>query len=582
MVKLYFVFTVTWCALFLCFSLPRVRGKVCTAQITVRRWRVVNEFSPETSYWCGYDNDGEHKCEQRTQKTHKTRRQPYTALETQYFCCPGYYEDPYGNCKACPPGRYGMDCKNQCSCPETAYELCNHVNGSCTCTSGWTGAACQSTCQSGTYGADCSEKCACPDNSYSTCHHATGECTCTPGWRGVNCDEECEPGFYGLDCLSACSCPDTAFPVCDHETGQCQCHEGWIGEQCDQQCLAGYFGANCQKQCTCQNGGSCDHVTGACQCAAGWYGPQCESPCPRGTYGPGCRHKCHCLDAISCSRVDGACRCLPGIKGEKCDQGCSPWTYGSTCSLPCACERNTTVVCSPVNGTCLCLFGWKGGRCDVQEPPTRHEQAEPQTNLPLVVGVSAATVSFLAVAVCLLIIVLRRSRHKPYTGWLLPLKTAFCRSMLSNSVVLEPNRNSISSSHPGQSSSHPGQSSSHPDDTRLCSDEAQLPISQICGIGIENDSYSHGDDVTASNTTVTSCDKANPAEYGATDGYDQLRRNTSAQVMGAGSRKPYDHVNRQNLTKSAPVLDEQFYDVTTTNGETQKKRPSSTYQSLAV
>ena len=126
-----------------------------------------------------------------------------------------------------------------------------------------------------------------------------------------------------------------------------------------------------------------------------------------------------------------------------------------------------------------------------------------------------------------------------------------------------------------------------PDDAHLCSDEDPLPISQICGIGIENESFSHSDDVASAvtfdkgNTTMT-CHKVNTAGYGATDSYDQLRRDVNVQVKDGGSRKPYDHVNRQNLTKSAPVLDEQFYDVTNPKHEAQRKRPNSTYQSLVV
>ena len=41
---------------------------------------------------------------------------------------------------ACPEGLYGVECMDQCHCENSA--LCNHVDGTCACTAGWTGQLC--------------------------------------------------------------------------------------------------------------------------------------------------------------------------------------------------------------------------------------------------------------------------------------------------------------------------------------------------------------------------------------------------------------------------------------------------------
>jgi len=40
----------------------------------------------------------------------------------------------------CPEGSYGNNCQQQCRCMNGAD--CDHVTGSCWCTSGWTGTFC--------------------------------------------------------------------------------------------------------------------------------------------------------------------------------------------------------------------------------------------------------------------------------------------------------------------------------------------------------------------------------------------------------------------------------------------------------
>ena len=43
---------------------------------------------------------------------------------------------------ACSPNEFGQGCIQQCQCRNGA--LCNAVNGSCTCTAGYTGVNCNS------------------------------------------------------------------------------------------------------------------------------------------------------------------------------------------------------------------------------------------------------------------------------------------------------------------------------------------------------------------------------------------------------------------------------------------------------
>ena len=42
---------------------------------------------------------------------------------------------------ACPEGQYGVECMQQCRCENAAS--CSPVDGTCTCTAGWTGQFCQ-------------------------------------------------------------------------------------------------------------------------------------------------------------------------------------------------------------------------------------------------------------------------------------------------------------------------------------------------------------------------------------------------------------------------------------------------------
>ena len=43
----------------------------------------------------------------------------------------------------CPTGTYGQDCSMTCKCKNSA--ACNPVDGTCTCTAGYTGAICDTS-----------------------------------------------------------------------------------------------------------------------------------------------------------------------------------------------------------------------------------------------------------------------------------------------------------------------------------------------------------------------------------------------------------------------------------------------------
>ena len=107
-------------------------------------------------------------------------------------------------------------------------------------------------CPQGRYGQDCREECTCRD--ITECHHITGSCSCKPGYMGDDCKQgetgkhtcmtvtpymgvECSHPFYGdgcqKDCTSQCHINGTATMECHHIEGpNCTCVAGYIGNLC--------------------------------------------------------------------------------------------------------------------------------------------------------------------------------------------------------------------------------------------------------------------------------------------------------------------------------------------------------------
>ncbi|XP_067685394.1 uncharacterized protein [Haliotis asinina] len=85
---------------------------------------------------------------------------------------------------ACSDGWFGDDCDKQCHCLDSK-EVCDKITGHCSggCTSGFTGANCQTPCSDGWFGENCDKQCHCLD-SKEVCDKITGYCFsgCTPGF----------------------------------------------------------------------------------------------------------------------------------------------------------------------------------------------------------------------------------------------------------------------------------------------------------------------------------------------------------------------------------------------------------------
>jgi hypothetical protein len=77
----------------------------------------------------------------------------------------------------CGQNTFGYECNSTCTCNGNTTQLCNTINGTCTCKAGWQGDTCSEDfdeCAAGTFD--------CPENS--TCDNTDGsyKCNCVPGY----------------------------------------------------------------------------------------------------------------------------------------------------------------------------------------------------------------------------------------------------------------------------------------------------------------------------------------------------------------------------------------------------------------
>nr|XP_022286379.1 multiple epidermal growth factor-like domains protein 6 isoform X3 [Crassostrea virginica] len=178
----------------------------------------------------------------------------------------------------------------------------------CDCKNDYGGFACIA-CEQGKYGEECKHECTCQNNA--TCDHVTGKCDCSRvvGKTGDHCDEDCPPRFYGLNCSSSCSCSQFQNPVCNPKTGTCTCQSGKTGNNCYEDCRNNTFGPNCAESCKCvaENSLGCNSSSGVCDCKAGWIGSSCERRCDPYHFGKGCEENCSCQNTEVCDNENGTC-----------------------------------------------------------------------------------------------------------------------------------------------------------------------------------------------------------------------------------------------------------------------------------
>ena len=111
-------------------------------------------------------------------------------------------------------------------------------------------------CPAGTFGPDCSGSCTCNTQNSVSCDHVSGTCNCTAGWEGNACDvdiDECTAPS-GVTCPANSNCINTAGSyVCACETGYYKDSSGLCQGECHlYQCETGFSrdtSGLCQGEC---------------------------------------------------------------------------------------------------------------------------------------------------------------------------------------------------------------------------------------------------------------------------------------------------------------------------------------------
>ncbi len=352
----------------------------------------------------------------------------YCKSSCQYTCKTSACDRTTGECEACPSGKYGSTCNDNCgNCKNKDGDtsICNFSDGKCDdegCLDGYHGDYCKdncpSTCKTPACDRSTGDCLACPPGKYGNlCDEDCGNCKTKEGETSIcdfndgKCDDEgCLDGYHGDYCKD--NCPSTCkTPACDRSTGDClACPPGKYGNLCDEDCgncktkegetsicdfndgkcdaegcLDGYHGDLCKEECptTCSTS-ACDRTTGDClACPNGKYYKDCSKDCGF------CKNQ---VDGTSiCNFEDGKCDsqgCLPGYYGELCldkcadnckdglcdASGCSeciPGKWNTNCTDNCGyCanldETTNTSICLKDTGLCDsqgCLPGYYGEKC---------------------------------------------------------------------------------------------------------------------------------------------------------------------------------------------------------------------------
>ena len=322
----------------------------------------------------------------------------------------------------CSTGYTGAACSS-CATDYTGYPTCAptpcsigvNCNGVASSVSGTLVSGCTCTCSTGYAGAACSS-CATYYSGYPTC-------TPTPCSIGVNCNGlassvngtlvsgctcTCSTGYAGAAC-SSCATYYTGYPTCTPTAcsigvdcnGHASSVNGTLVSGCTCTCSTGYAGAACSScatyytgypTCTptaCSIGVDCNGhassvngtlVSGCtCTCSAGYAGAACSSCAPNYSGYPSCTPTA-CSSDVNCNGhacsangtlVSGCtCTCSTGYTGAACSS-CAPNYTGYPACTPTACsiDVNCNGHASSANGTlvsgctCTCSIGFSGAAC---------------------------------------------------------------------------------------------------------------------------------------------------------------------------------------------------------------------------
>ncbi|XP_056460177.1 sushi, nidogen and EGF-like domain-containing protein 1 [Gadus chalcogrammus] len=209
------------------------------------------------------------------------------------------------NC-TCSPGFYGDSCEEECLCQNGG--VCVDLNGTCECSSGFTGLFCQFEVTK----TPCSNNRPCPDGG--PCLEYGGAYLCTCQTSGAEPDQrDIYPYVQPRSVCESSPCVNGGY-----------CYERHGGYSCD--CKHGYWGKHCEKvrmnTCAsgpCRNGGSCKEEAGSyhCVCPYRFTGRHCEvgkpDPCASSP----------CLNGGTCFHYIGKykCECTDAFGGRHCEAG---------------------------------------------------------------------------------------------------------------------------------------------------------------------------------------------------------------------------------------------------------------------
>ncbi|MBU1070556.1 lamin tail domain-containing protein [Myxococcota bacterium] len=329
----------------------------------------------------------------------------------------GYMDDPENAGECILDACFGYDCGNG-TC------ALNGGTPTCTCSTGYTGAACDACDTASGYVASIAITGTCVLNpclsqtcsNHGTCSQSdtdTAQCACATGYFGATCSTCDTANDYIASTLSPGTCiptPCTAGACNSHGTctvvsdaASCACATGWTGATCST-CATGYTGPLCDTcdtangyvastlvpgtcitdPCTgedCNSHGTCAAVNDApsCTCATGYTGTACDAcdtandfVASNATPGTCITDPClsqTCSGHGTCS-IDAAdatvCACATGYTGALCAACDTANDYIASTEVPGTCIMNpcpAVGACSG-NGSCLVVADAASCTCD--------------------------------------------------------------------------------------------------------------------------------------------------------------------------------------------------------------------------
>lgn len=262
-------------------------------------------------------------------------------------CCPGWWGT---DCQPCPytltPDNETAVCNNQGLCSDG-----KDGQGRCSCSSYFSGTACELCAQNNVYGAFCNETCECVHGVCDAGLTGTGNCECDHGFGGKRCDKQ-------IHCLQSL-CGTNAHCREDSSNVNCTCDRGYEGD--GKNCTLIDFCSEdftwCDIEADCTMNGPANYT---CVCKEGYSGDgfvclpidRCQDEanlaCPFNTT------KC-----VYTSPGQFSCQCLPGFNNFTENYGCDMRDLCQENKNLCHRNANCTME-APGLAKCKCHEGYVG------------------------------------------------------------------------------------------------------------------------------------------------------------------------------------------------------------------------------